>query len=331
MIYLIQTSKILEVKKMTSTDKDIYILSKKKLSINSKVIFRNEIFDFVEISNIIFFCENTGGSLFIYKNNNLNEIKGKFHLNSLKLIDQKKICIGNGLKEDGINLNYVIININENFIESIFFRFEIFLSENFIVNEKIFLKSYLESGRIQWQTDISNFGEIKIDFRGNPVDKNTITGELMGHEDTVVACLQGGQLVGLNIENGSLKWLKEKVGNRLVKQNKAFLYSIYDNIISEIEIASGTIQRTFNLSPFLTQCNDNIFNTDITNGMLVFDFINNYSNIAVFDLGKWELAAHIQNEPGSIMLRVGDGNTIWHKNQLFARDPMSNTLYVYGE
>lgn len=191
-----------------------------------------------------------------------------------------------------------------------------------------------EYPNLLWQVDISQYGERRLDRHGKEIDSNThnnVSGELMGYEDTLVVPLAGGQLLGLNIQDGSFKWMLERGANRLLAHSNKYLYSYYWGAISEIDIQTGESLRTLDLSSFLKGIKDGLFYSNITNGKLIFDFSSDYSNLLIIDIEKLEIESYIENPHRSMMLRVGQGNCIYHENKLYARDPMSNTLYIFEE
>lgn len=119
-----------------------------------------------------------------------------------------------------------------------------------------------EKLELKWQVDISQYGERRLDRHGKEIDSNThnnVSGELMGYEDTLVVPLAGGQLLGLNIQDGSFKWMLERGANRLLAHSNKYLYSYYWGEISEIDIQTGESLRTLDLSPFLKGIKDGLF------------------------------------------------------------------------
>lgn len=184
-----------------------------------------------------------------------------------------------------------------------------------------------------WQVDISKYGKRRLNHHGEEIDPNTpntVSGEIIGYDDTVVVPLAGGQLLGLNIQDGSFKWILE-FGGYLPVQNQNFLYTFHLDSLLEIKIIDGQILRKMEVKSFFDKIKEYPFNKCISNGKLIIDFSSSYSNLLVIDVKKLEIESYIENPYRSMMLRVGQGNCIWYNNQLYARDPLSNTLYIFGE
>lgn len=334
MKYLTQISIKKSVKKILINASNIGILNTSKtLIINDKITLQG-IYNFI-IDNEFFYCTNEEtANLLIIKNGIFyKEIIGEFYLASLNQMSKDTFLIANGYEKDGFHLKYEICD-KKTFEFSVFWGFTIYINEYSILDRGNKIEAIDRHKVIIWQTDISQYGIKRIDHHGrilDPSTPNTIDGTLIGYEDTVVVPLKGGQLLGLNISDGSYKWLLEEGANRLLAQSGKYLYSVYGGFWSEIEIQTGKTIRTLDLNSFLERIDNHFFYSAITNGKMVLDFNNNYSCLAVIDLERFELETFIENEYGSMMLRVSFGDVIWHDNKLYARDPISHALYVFEE
>jgi len=188
---------------------------------------------------------------------------------------------------------------------------------------------------LKWQTDISSYGELRLNRHGEIQPKetsNTVNGELIGYEDTVVVPLAGGQLLGLNIADGSLKWIREfEKRQDFISQNNESVYVYNRERIWEIKIQSGEISRELEIKRlFVDTMNDWPNHSKVSGGKLIIDFLKTDSSLLVIDLVTFDLETAIQVHADAF-LKARFNDVIWHDNQLYARDPLSNTLYIFGD
>ncbi len=331
MKYLTQILIKKDIKKIASNTDDIYLLN----TFNDLFIGENKIksnvFDFITLDSFLFTTDNETGNLSIYNEKGEKIIYGDFYLKSL-LITKKSFVIANGYKKDGFHFNYELIDFvtfERKPFEQIFFS----INDFFLNRTNVLIYAFDIDSNPLWQVDISKYGKRRLNHHGEEIDPstpNTVSGDIMGYDDTVVVPLAGGQLLGLNIQDGSFKWILE-FGGYLPVQNQNFLYTFHLDSLLEIKIIDGQILRKMEVKSFFDKIKEYPFNKCISNGKLIIDFSSSYSNLLVIDVKKFEIESYIENPYRSKMLRVGQGNCIWYNNQLYARDPLSNTLYIFGE
>ena len=332
MKYLIQTLVYNNIKKYNFwRDKLVILDSSKVIKINNKEI--NYVNDFYLCKDLVIYSKNDFGNLCIIQNQNEINLEGNFYLGSIIFFEHYFMIRQIFDPYDYQNMYWYKCSLQTfSVLPTKYFIYEFSEIQISLVNRSLVQGS--KSGDKQlWQTDISHYGQKRYNHRNEAIDSstpNTISGEVMGYEDTIVVPLSGKQTLALNINDGSLKWIKELSASNLLKQCKDKLYYYFWGEIIEVKIHTGEMTRKLNLNDFLKKIDDSLFTNYISNGKMLLDFNNNYSNILVIDLETLTIESYIENEYRSKMLRVQTGDTIWHDHKVYAKDMLTNTLYVYG-
>ncbi|MCP9756155.1 hypothetical protein EGI26_13415 [Lacihabitans sp. CCS-44] len=187
-----------------------------------------------------------------------------------------------------------------------------------------------------WQVDISKYGKRRLNHHGEEIDTdtpNTVSGEIMGYDDTVVVPLAGGQLLGLNIQDGSFKWILEfEKKQSSVIQNESKVITFSRDILWEIDLKSGQIIFEYDISEiFKLKFNQWPNNVQFSNGKLIIDFLSKDDSLVLIDLNDLRNNEYSIFNVSNAFLKARKGDVIFFQNQLYARDSLSNTLYIFGE
>ncbi len=196
------------------------------------------------------------------------------------------------------------------------------------------VKAFSFDNKLIWQTDISHYGQKRYNHRNEEIDSstpNTISGEVIGYEDTIVVPLSGKQIVALNIADGSFKWIIEyEKRQNYFAWHENRLYTYWRNFIHEIDICTGEIVRNLEVSSiYIDKYNDWPNRSLVSGGKLIIDFLKTDNSLLVIDLESFSIGTS-EVIKSDAFLKANPGDVIWHNDKLYARDSLTNTLYVYG-
>lgn len=198
MKYLTQISIKEKIKKIASNTFSVYFLNlDNDLFVGEKRI-KSDIFDFVITNDLLLTTNAETGDLYISRDGIESILKGNFYLKSL-LFHGNSFFIANGYKADGFHFNYELIDF-VTLIRKPFEQVFNITGDVFFNRTSTLIRSFNINLKQIWQTDISQYGEKRYNRHGEEIDPNTpntVNGELMGYDDTVVVPLAGGQLLGL--------------------------------------------------------------------------------------------------------------------------------------
>ncbi len=197
----------------------------------------------------------------------------------------------------------------------------------------IIFGNLIDGGFELWHSNLIPYVSKEIKNNRNRIVPNKVKGKILGYKNTIAVSFEGKEIIGLDIENGNLKWklqLPERAADRFI-QRKDKIYTLSKTTLWEIDIENGNITRTLDFSEiYERQYNDCPGYIHINNKKIFIEFLYKYDKLLIVDLNDFSLDTSIIIETNAF-LRVGENDTIWHENQLYQRDIQTNTLYVFGE
>jgi hypothetical protein len=128
----------------------------------------------------------------------------------------------------------------------------------------------------------------------------------------------------------SFKWIIEyEKRQNYFAWHENRLYTYWRNFIHEIDICTGEIVRNLEVSSiYIDQYNDWPNKSIISGGKLIIEFLKTDNSLLIIDLIDFTIhTAIIVNSEG--FLKANQGDIVWHDGKLYARDMLTNTLYVY--
>ena len=273
----------------------------------------------------------------------LNGDKLNFYNQNLKLIRHSDNCyhwtfilsnnyISIHKKVDGVRYCSIFDNeLNETIIRDIDYKVIIGHSMYHICNQNIKCCNLISF--IKWEINPFQFDEIISNCVKKLYDQNKNNPNLegiFGNSKTIVTSLLSQYLIGINTVDGSFKWSRsfDKIQEH-ISQSEYNIYVYWRESVWEVDIDTGEVSRTLDISSiFIETFNDWPNKSFISNGKLVIDFlkVNNY--LLIIDLEKFDLDS-IMVVNVNAFLKAQEGDVAWCHEKLYARDPMSNTLYVF--
>ncbi|MCT4613896.1 MAG: hypothetical protein N4A49_03360 [Marinifilaceae bacterium] len=314
---MIKKNEIRDVERIEICPKDeIYCKNKEKqiFSITHDGVLLEDIYDFKLVENGIIYSHHEIGDLFLLDGNKNHVLYGNFFIDYFKELNQFYVVAR--INDDSPMNDAVIVDKNFKEISS----FITFIVES----NSLFLSTTMDSlfcfdlhQEKSWEI---NFKEIDamLDEGFNTVDfykfKNNI----------ILQNYKGDYFYCIDILSGNLLWKKKLLGRINVFQN--FLYSISNDILSEIDIETGEIIKQEDIYPLIES-----HNFHSTGEHKVYDdyiFCMSASKpgkVAVFERSTLKFRDFVQIEKS---IPIGQKNLIWQNHKLYILD-ISGTLHIY--
>jgi len=286
---------------------------------DDETIFYENVFRIYGKNSILFFQNEEGHPIKIYKNDEITTFLDRECY--LAKVRENQLIVS----EKSVN-NYIDYICMPNLTLKQIPFFPNYANTNFIIDhwdKKTIKMSFLMKEK-NWQKDISSCGKY-INLRDEE-QPNEIDGGLMGFENLLFVPLRGGQLLALDVETGEEVWMLEQeisgqyavFQDKIYKKNE-FLYEINaltGEIIRQKNIGDGDIQDGFIAIGPIWIYEDIIILINNYTGDIV---LLNKNDFSVFD--KIKIDASIAHSKDTI---------IWHDNKLYVLD-LNNTLHIFED
>ena len=149
--------------------------------------------------------------------------------------------------------------------------------------------------------------------------------------DGVYVPLEGGQLLALNVNDGSFKWILEREGSNKSGQYvlyDKFLYKMNGQVLFEIDISNGAILRKIIFEDIFSNYKANPGGKfKVYDDIILLKDARGYC-VSLFDRKTFTLLDSFQIDNWNTTFLSSDASMYWHNNKVYVLDS-SSILHIY--